>query len=164
MISSTNQVTEVTGQTATLKSGIHRVIHKVCLNSNFLKINWIGVQLTHNVVLVAGVQQCKSVIYIQPFLFRFFSLTGYYTVLSRFLMLYSRSSLPIYFICSSVHSLTNCWRMRMACPKNANSWLQLRSGQSFMAVAQKREKSKEDVSKEHRNQLKELPMTKAGTI
>ena len=50
-----------------------------------LFINYIGVKLTYNVVLVSGVKQSESVfyIYIYAFYFRFFSHTGYYRVLSR---------------------------------------------------------------------------------
>ena len=52
------------------------------LNS-FLNLNFIGVYLTYNVVLVSGVQESESVIfihthtYIYPFLFRFFFHIGY---------------------------------------------------------------------------------------
>ena len=56
-------------------------------NFLFLKVilffNYIGVKLTYNVVLVSGVKQSESVIYIYAFYFRFFSHTGYYRVLSR---------------------------------------------------------------------------------
>ena len=44
---------------------------------------FIGVQLIHNVVLVSGVPQNKSVIYIHVYSFRFFSLIGHYRVLNR---------------------------------------------------------------------------------
>ena len=53
----------------------------------FYFLNVIGVQLTHNAVLVSGVQQSEAVIqlrmYTYPFPFGFFSHIGHYTVLSR---------------------------------------------------------------------------------
>ena len=43
---------------------------------------FIGVELLYNVVLVSGVQQSDSVIYIYIFFFRFFFITGYYKILN----------------------------------------------------------------------------------
>ena len=43
----------------------------------------IGVQLIYNVMLVSAVQKSESVIYICPFLFRFFSHIDHYRALSR---------------------------------------------------------------------------------
>ena len=58
------------------------------------------------VVLVqADSTENQLYMYMYPFLFRFFSHTGYYTVLSRLPLLYSRSLLPIYFIYSHVYHI-----------------------------------------------------------
>ena len=46
--------------------------------------NLTEVQWTYKVMLVSGVQQEKSAVYVYPFLFRLFSHIGYYTILSRF--------------------------------------------------------------------------------
>ena len=56
-----------------------------CINltqRDFLK-NFIEIQLIYNVVLVSGLQQSDSVICICTFFFRFFSIIGYYKILSR---------------------------------------------------------------------------------
>ena len=42
----------------------------------------IEVQLTYNVVLVSGIQQSDSVLYIYILFFRFFSITDYYKILN----------------------------------------------------------------------------------
>ena len=51
---------------------------------------FIGIQLIYNIVLVSGVQQSDSDIYISPYI-HFFSHVGHYRVLIDFPVLYSRS-------------------------------------------------------------------------
>ena len=56
------------------------------LASNVFKLLKIEIQLIYNVVLISGIQQSDSVIhtyiYIYIFFFRFFSIIGYYKILS----------------------------------------------------------------------------------
>ena len=68
-------------------------------------INFIGVEVTYNVVFVSGVQQSKSAIWIRiyPFFFRFFPHIGYHSVLNRFPQAIGRSLLPNSFVYSSVY-------------------------------------------------------------
>ena len=56
-------------------------------------------------MLVSDAQQSDLVIHIYLLFLKFFSHIDYYRILSRVLVLYSWSSLIIYFICSSVYML-----------------------------------------------------------
>ena len=69
----------------------------------FFKLSFIEVQLIYKSVLVSGVWQSDTFIYIKSF-FRFFSLIGYYQILST-VPCAIRWSLFTYFIYSSVYLL-----------------------------------------------------------
>ena len=68
-------------------------------NNGFLFLNFIGVQLLCNVVLVSAVQQSKSaIVYIYPLILEFLTHVGHHRALSRVPCAIQQVSLVIYFI------------------------------------------------------------------
>ena len=71
---------------------------------------YIGVLLINSVTLVLRIQPSDSVTYIHISIFKFFSCLGYYRMLSRAPVLYSRSSLVILSI-----AVCTCWSKLPVC-------------------------------------------------
>ena len=76
--------------------------------------------MINSVTLVLRIQQSDSVTYIHVSIFKFFSCLGYYRMLSRAPVLYSRSSLVILSI-----AVCTCWSKLPVCTYPYPSWASL---------------------------------------